>query len=120
MRKILRQVVEDGTGRAAEAPGYLVGGKTGTAEKAAPGGGYLDDKVRSSFVATFPMNDPAYVLAITLDEPEDRSGPEPRRGAGATAAPVTGDAIRRLAPLLGLRPALPSPQEAVTVSVAGR
>ncbi|TVQ53946.1 MAG: penicillin-binding protein 2 [Rhodobacteraceae bacterium] len=111
MRRILRESVTNGTGRSAEAPGYEVGGKTGTADKPRPGGGYFRDRVMSTFAAAFPMSDPEWVLVLTLDEPEDRSGPVPRRTAGWTAAPVTGEAIRRLAPLLGLRPALPPDPE---------
>jgi cell division protein FtsI (penicillin-binding protein 3) len=116
MRRILRHTVTWGTARGAEAPGYEVGAKTGTAEKAAPGGGYLRDKTRTNIVTVFPVNDPAYVLAVSLDEPEDRTGPQPRRTAGATAAPVAGEAIARIAPLLGLRPALPLPETGVTIA----
>ena len=116
MRRILRHTVTWGTAGAADAPGYAVGAKTGTAEKAAPGGGYLDDKTRTNIVTVFPVNDPAYVLAVSLDEPEDRTGPKPRRTAGATAAPVAGAAIARIAPLLGLRPALPLPETGVTIA----
>ena len=110
MRAILRGVVAGGTGRSAEAPGYLVGGKTGTANKLSrTGRGYDETRTLATFAGAFPMNDPRYVLIVTLDEPTDRSGPKPRRTAGATAAPTAGAAIRRLAPLLGLRPALPDP-----------
>jgi cell division protein FtsI (penicillin-binding protein 3) len=118
MREILRRTVVKGTGKAAEAPGYEVGGKTGTADKPVAGG-YARDKVLATFAAVFPSSNPQYVLVVTLDEPEDRSGPVVRRTAGAVAAPVAGDAIRRLAPLLGLRPAPPPPPEtgpAVTVA----
>jgi cell division protein FtsI/penicillin-binding protein 2 len=55
MRIIMRQTVTDGTGRLRRSARLSGGGKTGTAEKAAPGGGYLDDKrARQSFVAAFP------------------------------------------------------------------
>ena len=117
MRAVLRATVERGTGRSAEAPGYEVGGKTGTANKLSETGrGYADDRTMATFAAAFPMSDPAYVLLVTLDEPVDRSGPRPRRTAGATVAPITGEAIRRLAPLLGLRPARP----ATPVTLAAR
>lgn len=52
----------------------------------------------------FPADNPEYVLVVTLDEPEDRTGKEPRRTAGWTAVPVAAEIIRRTAPLLGLRP----------------
>jgi cell division protein FtsI (penicillin-binding protein 3) len=120
MRHVLRETVANGTGRSAEAPGYEVGGKTGTADKPKPGGGYHRDKVMSTFAAAFPMSDPEWVLVLTLDEPEDRSGPIPRRTAGWTAAPLAGEAIRRLAPLLGLRPALPPEPPAPETLLAAR
>lgn len=123
MRAILRGVVEGGTGRSAEAPGYAVGGKTGTANKLSrTGRGYDETRTLATFAGAFPMSDPRYVLIVTLDEPTDRSGPKPRRTAGATAAPTAGAAIRRIAPILGLRPALPEPepQPAAALAAAAR
>ncbi|MGJ8558387.1 MAG: penicillin-binding protein 2, partial [Sulfitobacter geojensis] len=46
------------------------------------------------------------VLIVTLDEPSENSGDKPRRTAGWTAVPVAAEMIRRVAPLLGLRPAV--------------
>ncbi|MDV4143823.1 MULTISPECIES: peptidoglycan D,D-transpeptidase FtsI family protein [Shimia] len=104
-RKMLRQVVTDGTASFGEVPGYAVGGKTGTADKPKEqGGGYYDEKVIATFASIFPAHDPKYVLVVTLDEPVETSGPEPRRTAGWTAVPVAAEMIRRVAPLLGLRP----------------
>ncbi len=108
MRAMLRAVVTDGTGGLAEAPGYEVAGKTGTADKPKPGGGYHRDRVISSFAGAFPASEPKYVMVVSLDEPVDRSGPAPRRSAGWTAAPVFGAATARLAPLLGLVPVAPA------------
>lgn len=101
---MLRQVVTRGTASLAEVPGYAVGGKTGTADKPKPTGGYYKDKVINTFASVFPANDPKYVLTVTLDEPVETSGPEPRRTAGWTAVPVAAEIIRRVAPLVGLRP----------------
>jgi len=102
---MLRRVVTEGTASMGEVPGYFVAGKTGTAEKPrANGGGYYDDKVVNTFAAVFPANDPRYVLTVTLDEPVETSGPKPRRTAGWTSVPVAAEVIRRVAPLLGLRP----------------
>ncbi len=102
MRTMLRAVVARGTGRRANIEGYEVGGKTGTADKAKPTGGYWQNRVLASFAAAFPMSDPAYVLVVMLDEPTD---PETgRREASRTAVPVAAAAIRRIAPLLGMRP----------------
>lgn len=105
-RTMLRRVVTDGTASFGEVPGYAVGGKTGTADKPRPQGGYYEDKVIATFAAIFPAHDPKYVVIVTLDEPVDTIGKEPRRTAGWTAAPVAGEMIKRVAPLLGLRPSV--------------
>jgi cell division protein FtsI (penicillin-binding protein 3) len=103
-RDMLRKVVTEGTASFGDVPGYAVGGKNGTADKPKPTGGYYDDRVIATFASTFPAHDPKYILIVTLDEPEDRMGSEPRRTAGWTAVPVAAELIRRVAPLLGLRP----------------
>jgi cell division protein FtsI (penicillin-binding protein 3) len=102
---MLRQVVVRGTASFGEVPGYEVAGKTGTADKAREnGGGYYDDKVIATFASVFPASDPQYVLIVTLDEPSIYTLGEDRRTAGWTAVPVAAEMIRRVAPLLGLRP----------------
>ncbi|MFA5582444.1 MAG: penicillin-binding protein 2 [Paracoccaceae bacterium] len=102
---MLRAVVSRGTASFGDVPGYAVAGKTGTADKPRTnGGGYYDDKVLATFASVFPATDPRYVLIVTLDEPSENSGREPRRTAGWTAVPVAAEVIRRTAPLLGLRP----------------
>ncbi len=103
---MLRQTVSRGTATFADVPGYEVGGKTGTADKPRPTGGYYDDKVIATFAGVFPASDPQYVIVVSLDEPVETSGAEPRRTAGWTAVPVAAELIRRAAPLLGLRPAV--------------
>ncbi|MBT0956231.1 penicillin-binding protein 2 [Alphaproteobacteria bacterium KMM 3653] len=105
-REMLRAVVTRGTASFGDVEGYAVGGKTGTADKPKPRGGYYKDKVISTFASVFPAHDPKYVLILTLDEPEERSGQKPRRTAGWTAVPVAAEMIRRTAPLMGLRPAV--------------
>lgn len=104
MLRILREVVVRGTAKRANVQGYEVGGKTGTAEKFRPGGGYYKDRVISTFASVFPTSKPRYVLIVSLDEPTDRSGRKPVRSAGRTAVPVAAQVIRRVAPLLGMRP----------------
>lgn len=118
-RSMLRQVVVRGTASFGEVAGYEVGGKTGTAEKPNPrGGGYMEDKVIATFASIFPTSDPKYVLVLSLDEPEERTGAKPRRTAGWTAVPVASEVIRRVAPLLGLRPKIePLGQTGVTLAV---
>ncbi|MEM1300736.1 MAG: penicillin-binding protein 2 [Pseudomonadota bacterium] len=104
MLRVLREVVVRGTAKRANVPGYEIGGKTGTAEKFKPGGGYYHDRVISTFAAVFPTSKPRYVLIVSLDEPTDRSGRKPVRSAGRTAVPVAAQVIRRVAPILGMRP----------------
>ena len=103
-RKMLRMVVTEGTASFGEVKGYAVAGKTGTADKPRRRGGYYDDKVIATFASIFPAHSPRYALIVTLDEPVDTTGSEPRRTAGWTAVPVAAEMIRRIAPLLGLRP----------------
>jgi cell division protein FtsI (penicillin-binding protein 3) len=104
VRDMLRKTVLHGTAQAADVPGYEVGGKTGTADKPLPGGGYAEDKVIATFAGVFPASDPEYVMVITLDEPETEVNGQALRTAGWTAAPVFAKALRRLAPIMGLRP----------------
>ncbi|MCB9948937.1 MAG: penicillin-binding protein 2 [Rhodospirillaceae bacterium] len=102
MRWLMRLVVEEGTGRRADAPGYMVGGKTGTAEKAV-GRGYDGNALLSSFIAAFPIDRPEYVVLVMLDEPQlPRS--EGRPTGGRVAAPVVREIVERLGPLFGIRP----------------
>lgn len=103
-RDLLRKVVTEGTASFGEVAGYQVAGKTGTADKPKPGGGYYEDKVIAVFSAVFPASEPHYVLVVALDEAVETSGEEPRRTAGWTAVPVAAEVIRRTAPLLGLPP----------------
>ncbi|NNE52702.1 MAG: penicillin-binding protein 2 [Sulfitobacter sp.] len=112
-RAMLRKVVTKGTASFAEVPGYHIGGKTGTADKPRPRGGYYEDKVIATFAAIFPAHDPRYALVVTLDEPVESSGDRPRRTAGWTAVPVAAEMVRRVAPLLGLRPTVEPKNEPV-------
>ena len=103
MRRLMRLVVEKGTGKKASAVGYLVGGKTGTAEKAV-GGRYKRDALIASFVSAFPMNDPRYVVFAMLDEPKGNAQTHGFRSAGWTAAPIVGRLISRIGPILSIEP----------------
>jgi len=117
---MLRGVVTHGTASYANIPAYAIAGKTGTADKPKRSGGYYKDKVVNTFASVFPADDPRYVLTVTLDEPVDSSGPEPRRTAGYTAVPVAAEIVRRVAPLLGLRPEVEAtPVNAVTAVAQG-
>lgn len=105
LRRALRAVVTDGTGGNAEAPGFFVIGKTATADKPGRGGYDEDGPVISSFIGAFPGYDPAYVLLISLDEPQGRPETYGFATAGWTAAPAFRRTVERLAPVLGIMPA---------------
>jgi cell division protein FtsI (penicillin-binding protein 3) len=104
MMRILRGVVTRGTASFGDVKGYSVGGKTGTADKPKPTGGYYEGKVISTFASVFPTNDPKYVLILMLDEPTIEAAGKLRRTAGWTAVPVAAELITRLAPILNMRP----------------
>ncbi|WP_127104398.1 peptidoglycan D,D-transpeptidase FtsI family protein [Pararhodobacter zhoushanensis] len=112
MRTLMREVVTEGTASMGEVEGYVVGGKTGSADKPNPQGGYYDDRLVATFAGAFPMNDPRYVIVVTMDEPQDTSGPVARRTAGWTVVPVAAEIVRRAAPVLGMRPQDPADVEA--------
>ncbi|EAQ02928.1 penicillin-binding protein [Pseudooceanicola batsensis HTCC2597] len=101
---MLRRVVTEGTASFARIDHYSIAGKTGTADKPKPTGGYYKDRTITTFASMFPAHSPRYVLIVTLDEAVETSGDEPRRTAGWTAVPVAAEMITRVAPLLGLRP----------------
>lgn len=103
MRQLLRLIVSDGTGRQADAPGFRVGGKTGSAEK--PGiGGYRRSSVVATFAAAFPMDNPRYVIVAMIDEPKGNAYSSGQRTAGWTAAPVVRKVVTRAGPMLGVFP----------------
>ena len=104
MRQLLRLVVENGTGRKAAAEGYLVGGKTGTAEKPGKSGAYARKALLSSFVAAFPIHDPRYVVLVMIDEPKGNKESHGYATGGWVAAPAVRRIVSRSAPLLGLFP----------------
>ena len=110
MRGLAWRVATEGSGTKAQVEGYLVGGKTGTAEKIGANGAYEDGKVRSSFVAALPIHAPRYVIFAMLDEPVGLGDRPDLYYGGWTAAPAVGAMIARIGPILGLAP---SPAEAV-------
>lgn len=103
MRQMLRLVVMRGTGRKGDAPGYRVGGKTGTAE-AAVAGGYDRSRNVATFVAAFPMDAPRYVVLAMLDSPQGTKETGGWKTAAWNAAPVVGRTIARVGSLLGVVP----------------
>lgn len=103
MRSLLRLVVMKGTGRKADAPGYRVGGKTGTAQKIIDGR-YSQSVNITSFAGVFPMDDPRYVIVVMLDAPHATKDTYGFTTAGWNVAPVVSKTISRIAPMLGVAP----------------
>lgn len=99
----LNVIDSEGTGKRADVPGYRVGGKTGTAERAGIGG-YHKKAVISSFLGVFPADEPRYLTFVLLFEPEGTDETAGQRTASTNAAPVTARIIRRIAPQLGVAP----------------
>jgi cell division protein FtsI (penicillin-binding protein 3) len=109
MRALMRLVVRFGTASGAEVPGYDVGGKTGTAEKLVDGR-YDRQRRVSSFIGAFPMDAPRYVVFAMVDEPKGIERTHNFATGGWVAAPVVGQVIERMAPLLAIAPR-PTPVE---------
>lgn len=104
IRRLMRLVVDHGTGSKADVPGYRVAGKTGTAEKVS-NGVYEANAKLASFIATFPVEKPRYIVLVMIDEPKGNKSTYQFATGGWIAAPVVGKVIARMGPLLGLKPA---------------
>jgi cell division protein FtsI (penicillin-binding protein 3) len=107
VRGLMRLVVEHGTAKFANVPGYFVGGKTGTAEKNVRGH-YRRDMRVSSFVGAFPMNAPRFVVYLMLDEPKGNKSTYGFATAGWVAVPAAGRLINQIAALYGIPPVDPT------------
>jgi cell division protein FtsI (penicillin-binding protein 3) len=104
MRAMMRMIVLEGSGKQADVDGYVVGGKTGSAEIVSRRGGYLDNSNRTSFVAAFPIDAPRYVVLVILDEPRGIKETYNFATAGWNAAPTAGAIIAKISPMLGVFP----------------
>ena len=104
LRQMLRLVVSKGIGKTAEVPGYFVGGKTGTAEKVGPRGGYLKHVNVTAFTGIFPMNDPRYAVYVMLDSPQATRETHGWTTSAWNSAPTVAKVVARIAPMLGLFP----------------
>jgi cell division protein FtsI (penicillin-binding protein 3)/stage V sporulation protein D (sporulation-specific penicillin-binding protein) len=111
----LRGVVSKrGTAAEAAVPGYIISGKTGTAQKAAPGGGYEKDKYVVSFSGFLPSENPAFVGLVVLDDAHTK---EPYLNYGGTVAgPIFSRVAEQAARYLDLEPH----EEIGTPNTAGR
>jgi cell division protein FtsI (penicillin-binding protein 3) len=99
MRRMFRFVVADGTGKSAGVKGYVVGGKTGTADKQ-KGRHYQKNSRMSSFLGAFPMQDPRYIVYVLVDEPKATAKTYGYATGGWVAAPAVGRIIKQIGPLL--------------------
>jgi cell division protein FtsI (penicillin-binding protein 3) len=102
--RILEAVVAEGTAKAAQIPGYPVAGKTGTAQVAISGQGYSPTKHIASFVGFAPVDRPAVVGLVVLEEPW------PRYHGGDVAAPVFAATVEQTLLYLGVPPVRPRPE----------
>lgn len=116
LRQLFRLNVLKGTGKRAAVPGYNVGGKTGTANKVV-NGRYSDTDRRNAFLAAFPMDAPKYLVLVILDEPKPET-PGAAATAGLNTAPVAGNIIRRIAPMLGVEPRTAEPEDEAAMALA--
>lgn len=106
IRRLLRLTVRVGTGGNAEVPGFLVGGKTATAEKIG-NRGYNKKALLSSFVAVYPADNPKTLVIISIDEPKGQKDSYGYATAGWTAAPAVGKVISRITAIRGELPRNP-------------
>jgi cell division protein FtsI/penicillin-binding protein 2 len=98
MNELLKKVVKDGTGELAQITGYEIAGKTGTAQKVDPEGGYSTTKFISSFIGYLPADDPEVVILVIVDEPKGTYW------GGKVAAPAFRQVAKRIISYMGILP----------------
>lgn len=103
MRALMRVVVTSGTATKSDVPGYFVGAKTGSANKATRGG-YNRNAGVTDFVGIFPAYAPKYIVMTMLEDPKAVEGTYGYNTAGWNAAPLGGRIIARMGPMLGVEP----------------
>lgn len=108
MRTALQKVTEPGgTATLAAVPGFKVAGKTGTAKRHNPKGGYFANSYTVSFAGMLPAEDPAFVCIVVIDDPKTN---EVSRYGGTIAAPAFARIATRAAAYMNLQPTEPIPQ----------
>jgi len=107
MRGLMRLVVTRGTAKGADVEGYMMGGKTGTADKIAHG--HYDPHARlSSFVGVFPLNAPRYLVFAMVDDPKGNAKTKGYATGGWVAAPAVSRVVSQIGPMLNVPPLEPS------------
>lgn len=103
MRRLLYMIVGHGRGRKAQVVGYMLGGKSGTANTLV-NGRYVKGSNLTSFMSAFPMTNPKYSVLIMVDRPQGIKETFGFNAGGWNAGPIAGKVIRRIAPLLNVMP----------------
>ena len=99
VKKLLKNVVDFGTGKSAKVPGYTIGGKTGTAQKVDPAiKTYSTKYYAASFCGMLPDMNPKIVILVVIDEPKGSS-----YYAASVASPVFAKIAKRIAEYLGIK-----------------
>ena len=99
VNNLLKKIVDNGTGKKAKVIGLEVGGKTGTSRKL-ENGKYSEKKVITSFIGTFPINNPEYIAFVLFDEPRRNTQEFLENFGGNTAAPTFSRIVRKISPIL--------------------
>jgi cell division protein FtsI (penicillin-binding protein 3) len=107
IRALMRLVVTHGTGKNADVAGYMLGGKTGTADKLGANHHYNANARLSSFIGVFPLNAPRYLVFAMVDEPKGNAKTYGFATGGWVSAPVVNRVVSQIGPLLDLEPLTP-------------
>lgn len=106
MKRLFSATIEQGTGRRAKVKGYLLGGKTGTAEILAKTGKYSEKRNLATFVGFAPLNNPKFIVLVGVHSPKGD-----HVGGGSVAAPVFKEFAQKAFAVLNIRPTVHQMQD---------